>query len=244
MHSRKMLHGAVFAFSMFLVPSSAIAANDPPAGGLEPTTFGGRMVFLGLGIANIISDGTCVFAPQDALPPDTRCVAIPPAPSATTSDFQDIGSIYLSKGSARSIIWPTLTYNIDYQFNNTTGAPQRGIYRLDTYITIESDALLDPALVDAETGLPYNGKIGGLFAPHLIDRTLSVGERIREHTRYSGVGINAFNTDGFFAGLPAKVVKKLFDGPMTIRYGLRIKLQNVDFTNVLFGLRLTGDKQD
>jgi len=108
---------------MSLVPSSAIAANDPPAGGLEPTTFGGRMIFLGLGVATIISDATCVFAPQDAPPPDTRCVAIPPAPSAITSDFQDIGSIYLPKGSARSIVWPTLTYNIDYQFNNTTGAP-------------------------------------------------------------------------------------------------------------------------
>jgi len=77
-----------------------------------------------------------------------------------------------------------------------------------------------------------------------MDRTLSVGERIREHTRYSGVGINAFNTDAVFSDLPARVVKKLFESPMTIRYGLRIKLQNVDFTNVLFGLRLTGDKQD
>jgi len=238
-----MLDGAIFAFSMLLVPSSAIA-TDPPAGGMEPTTFGGRMVFLGLGIASIISDETCVFAPQDALPPDTRCVVIPPAPSGTTSDFQDIGSIYLPKGSARSIIWPTVIYNIDYQFNNTTSAPQRGIYRLDTYITIESDALMDPTLIDSATGLPYNGKAGGFFAPHLIDRTLSVGERIHEHTRYSGVGINAFNTDGFFADLPARVVKDLFEGPITIRYGLRINLQNVDRTNVVFGLRLTGDKQD
>lgn len=226
---------------MFL-SSTAIAAPTPTAGGYDPISFGGKMVFLGLGIANIITDGTCVFAPEDAPAPDTRCLVLQPAPAQTNGDFQDIGSIYIPGGSAKSILWPTLTYNIDYQFNNTTDSPQRGIYRLQTFITIESDVLKDPALIDPVSGLPYNGKMGGLFAPHLIDRTLAVGERIREHTRFSGVGINGFNAASYFADLPEKVIKKLFEGPITIRYGLRLRLQNVDFTSVLFGLRITGDQ--
>jgi hypothetical protein len=241
MFSRKLFSRGIFALSI-LLSFSAIADPKPTAGGRDPISFGGKMVFLGLGVANVITDETCVFAPQDAPSPDTRCMVLQPAPAQSIGDFQDIGSIYIPGGSAKSILWPTLTYNIDYQFSNTTGSPQRGIYRLDTFITIESDVLKDPALIDPATGLPYNGKKGGAFASHLIDRTLAVGERIRERTRFSGVGIEAFDTPGAFADLPEKVIKKLFEGPITIRYGLRLRLQNVDFASVIFGLRITGDQ--
>lgn len=241
MFSRNLCSRAILALSM-LLSFSAIADPKPTAGGLDPVSFGGKMVFLGSGLANVITDETCVFAPQDAPTPDTRCLVLQPAPAQSNGDFQDIGSIYIPGGSSRSILWPILTYNIDYQFNNTTGSPQRGIYRLQTFITIESDVLKDPALIDPVSGLPYNGKMGGLFAPHLIDRTLAAGERIREHTRFSGVGINGFNTPSYFADLPEKVIKKLFEGPITIRFGLNVRLQNVDFASVLFGLRITGDQ--
>jgi hypothetical protein len=242
MYSRRFVLVIAFVASLFGASLGAFGAT--PGGGIEPSTFGRNLIFLGLAqVGAITFDGTCVLDPPIA-PPD-QCVIIQPAPGQTTFDFEDLGSIYIPGGSTASIIWPEMTYIINYELNNTTGVPQaNAIFRAHTIITIESAELNDPALVDPVTGLPYNGKIVTIFPfAEGTSRTLAIAERIQKSMRFSATGIGAFNHEFFVgANIPAKVIKRMFANPMTVRVGAAGKIQLVDTGLISIGFRLMGDQ--
>lgn len=138
-----------------------------------------------------------------------------------------------------------MTYIINYQLNNTTRVPQaNAIFRAHTIITIESAVLNDPTLVDPITGLPYNGKIVTTFPfAEGTNRSLAIDERIQKGMRFSAAGIGTFDTEFFVSmNIPAKVVKRLFAKPMTVRVGVAGNIKLVDTGLIAIGLRLMGDQ--
>src|SRR6202158_615969 len=95
MVSRRVLFVVAFVSSLLCASFGAFGQKAPPGGGIEPSTFGRNLIFLGLsGPTSIIFDSTCVFAPPDAVIPPDQCVVIQPTPGPTTFHFEDLGSIY------------------------------------------------------------------------------------------------------------------------------------------------------
>jgi hypothetical protein len=242
MYSRRFVLVIAFVSSLFGASFGVFGATA--GGGIEPSTFGRNLIFLGLaGTGSIVFDSTCVLDPPIA-PPD-QCVLIQPAAGKTNFDFEDLGSIYIPGGSTVSIIWPEMTYIINYELNNTTGVPQASaMFHAHTIITIESAELNDPTLVDPVTGLPYNGKIVTIFpVAEGTDRSLAVAERIQKGMRFSATGIGAFNHEFFVgANIPEKVIKRMFAKPMTVRVGISGNIKLVDTGLISIGFRLMGDQ--
>ncbi len=92
-------------------------------------------------------------------PPSTvnndQCFQIVAAPGTTNFDAQDIARIKLPKKATRNVIYPVLNIFLDYQLENSAGASvPNALFRFTAGMSIESDALLDPSVIDPGTGLP------------------------------------------------------------------------------------------
>jgi len=210
----------------------------------DPDSFGRNVKFMGVVITGVVYlDETCIFAPGELLPED-RCVVLNAAPGATTFDVKDIGRITLPANSSKDILAFMGSHNRNYQFFNSTGAPQpSAFFRYVPYLTIESDALKDPRAVDPETNLPLNGKWEiGLSASTAVDRSLAINERMRDGSSYSRTCVNCFSKTFFVEnGIPADIVDRMYHGPITIRLNLRGSAKFVSDGTMFYAIRFFSD---
>ena len=110
------------------------------------------------------------------------------------------------------------------------------------YITIESDALNDPRAVNPDTGLPLNGTVdvGGLATS--VDRSLAVGERIREQANYSRASVNGLSRTYWRQwGFPEDLIQKLLQGQMTIRLNVKGRAKLVSDASFQTSVRFFGN---
>jgi len=233
--------------------ASAQSTPTTPSNG-DPDSFGHHMIFLGLsGTGSVYFDRTCAD-PTKTTPPN-QCVIVPSADPGgpTFFSFPDLGSIAIPARSSKSIIWPVFIFNTNYTLNNTNGSPLPGVFRTFVIVTIESDVLKDPSLIDPNSGLPYNGRLTNTFKNAYGEgRLLAPGEFDSKFLRAASAGNAAFSTsileDPGGQNLPAKVVRALFANPMIIRIGLEGNVRLIDpdsASSISFvGLRLFGDRGD
>ena len=173
----------------------------------------------------VILDPTCDPDEVGPLDPLDRCVVLNPAPALTLFDINDMGSITLPGNSTKNLILQVGSHAFNYQFFNETGVPQPNAdFQYVPYITLESEALKDPRAKDPVTGVPYDGElqinIGGM---RRVNRSLAVGERIREQLNYTRAGVGGISKSILMAnfGLPEEIVNRMFRQPMTFRLGIR-----------------------
>ena len=225
---------------------SAQSAPTTPTN-MDPDSFGHDVIFLGQsGTASVYFDHSCTD-PTLKTPPN-QCVTVPSVDPGdnTYFSFPDLGSITIPAGSTKTILWPLFILNANYSMNNTNGVSLPGAFRTWIDFTIESDVLKDPALIDPNSGLPYNGRLTTQFKDVYGEtRLLAPGEFDRKFLRAGSTGLGAFSTS-FLAPLPLPVIKQLFANPMTIRIGVEGWVRLLDSGSVIqfLGLRLFGDKVD
>jgi len=226
--------------------ASAVSPAAVTAGTVgEPDSFGKNAVFLGIAASGIVLlDPTCDPVDIGTLGPDDHCITVPdpsiPVPATT---FNDVARITIPGRSAGNVIYAIANHTVSFDMFNPTAAPTQGRISYAPTITIESDALKDPSLIDPNTGLPFNGSFttGGL-GTYFTNKTLASGAsefQTQSYTRANTTGLSR----SFFAGLglPDNVINDLYKKPMTIRLNVRVASRWVDSAILIFTIRFLGN---
>jgi hypothetical protein len=233
-----------------LVPIKLAQAVPPSADDVgDAGSFGHNAQYIGAASGFItLSTDPCPSPTPTPSPPatanDNQCFQIVAAPATTTFDAEDSCRIKLPKDATRTIIYPVLNFFYIYTMDNTTVSDGQARFQFTANLTIESDALLDPSIIDPATGLPANGKLVRQFTPNRVfdDRHLDPGEHAEVRltfTRAGNAGINKAQLVG--SGLSQMVVDKLFKSAMTIRLNVVGTTKLVTDASITTNMRLFGD---
>lgn len=229
------------------VDNAATAATVSDVG--EPDSFDKGAKFMGIAASGIMyvyssCDPAILLADLElVLGPDDRCLAAPNPAVTATATFNDIARINLPARANRNILYVINNHSINWDFSNSGLGIINGQMSYSPRITIESDALNDPAAIDPFTGLPMNGSYtttgnGSKFINMLLQPG-TFNNYVESYTRANTIGFSR----QFFAnlGLPASVINNLFNRPMTIRLGGRISVRGVGFGQFAYSARFLGN---
>ena len=228
-------------------PAADVRAGRALAG---PTTddvgdvdsFGRSLVWLGVTQGNVDLLPSC---PPDDGDPTTNCVALDPSPATTSFALSDIAHVTLPGKSANSLLcyWFSPYLTVDYY--NPGAASDVGILHYSPTVTVESEVLDDPALIDPGTGLPFGGRLTtAMTSSEHFEVALAPGQQLAERWRDSAVCIAGMLTrrslvDTF--GLTDAQAKQVFKKPITLRLNVSGNVRNVQDGSLIFGLRVVGD---
>lgn len=210
-------------------------------------SFGHAALYMGAKSGFVTLSSVCDPEPPPVPPEtanDSQCFTLNPAPASTHYVAEDILRIKLPKKATRTIIYPALNFFINYQLHNTTGVDQpQGLFSFTASLTIESDALMDPSIIDPVTGLPANGKLVGQFTyAYRDDRSMDAGDRHRQRMTLVRVGNAGINKAQLISqGLAPAVVDDLFNSAITIRMNITGDAKLVTDASVTGNMRLFGD---
>ncbi len=245
-YSILILVGFALAFT------GVVKAGPPTAADVgDVESFGHNAQYMGAKSGFITLEPACAPAPPPTPPAtanDTQCFDLGPAPAttgtATTFTANDILRINLPKKATRTIIYPALNFFLIYQLQNLSGSPAPSAqFRWTASVDIESDVLLDPTIIDPNTGLPANGVLTFQFTySYNDDRTMQTGDRQRLRETLVRVGNAGINKVGLVAGgLSQSVVDELFKKPMTLRMNVTGLARYVTGASLTCNMRLFGD---
>lgn len=215
----------------------------------DAESFGHSALYMGAtsGFVTLSTDPCPAPTPTPSPVPngDTFCDQLNAAPALTIVNHDNICRIKLPKKATRTVIYPVLNIFLNYQLQNGTGADVPHAHmRFTTGITIESDALLDPACVDPSTGDPCAGKMTFLFDyTYNDDRAMHDGDRQRLRETLVRAGNTGLTKQQFrdSFGLSAATTDALFAGPMTVRLDFFASTQLVTDASITCNMRLFGD---
>ncbi|MFT3897772.1 MAG: hypothetical protein QM719_08760 [Thermomonas sp.] len=205
-------------------------------------SFGRSLVWLGVTQGNLDLSSSC---PPDDGDPTTNCVVLNAAPAATAFTLNDIGHVTLPGKSANSLLcyWFSPILSVDYL--NPGAASDTGMLAYSPTLTVESEVLNDPALIDPTTGLPFDGKlVTGMTSSEHFEVPLAPGQQQFERSRDSTVCIAGLLSKQALVGtygLTDDLAKKVFKKPITIRLNVNGSVRLVDEASLMFGLRIVGD---
>jgi hypothetical protein len=234
-----------------LALATVLRAGPPPSADDvgDADSFGKPALFMGAASGFItLSTNPCPSPTPTPAPPstvnNTQCFVLNPAPAITTFDAQDIARIKLPKNATKDNIYPVFNLFLNYQLQNSTGAPQpQGLFSFTAYMIIESTVLNDPSVIDPGTGLPANGKITFEFDyNYRDDRTMQDGDRQRVVIMVPRVGNTGVNKAQLVAqGIPSGIVDSLFKNPMTVRMSVTGSAKLCTDVSITGNMRLFGD---
>jgi len=245
----KFITSKILALTILsLAVAGGLRAAPPTAEEVgEVGSFGHNVQYMGAKSGFILLSPACTPAPTPVPPStanDDQCFNLAPAPALTTFNAQDILRIKLPRRATRTIIYPALNFFINYQLENTTGVFQpQGVFSYIAQLTIESDVLLDPSIIDPQTGLPANGKLVSQFSyNYRDDRSMDANDRQRLRETLVRVGNAGINKDALISqGLAPAVVDDLFRSAMTIRMSVTGSARLVTDATITCNMRLFGD---
>jgi len=211
----------------------------------EPDSFGKTALFLGIAQSGVvILDPACDPAEIGPLGPDDHCITVadPSVPVPATT-FNDIARITTPGKSVSNIVYAISNNTVSYDMFNPGPTPTIGRISYIPTITLESEALNDPSLINPLTNLPFNGSfttgIGGTYS---TNKTLAVAA-----SEFLTHSYTRANTSGFsrslFAGLnlPPAVVDQIYKKPITLRLNVRVSSQLVRAGTLLLTARFLGN---
>jgi hypothetical protein len=243
-HSLKLI---ILVMSSFAV-TSFLHAGPPSAADVgDAESFGHAALYMGAASGFVQLGATCSPSPTPVPPAtanDSQCFVLAPQPAITNFTANDILRIKLPKKATRTIIYPALNFFVDYQLKNDSGADQDpAFFNFTAELVIESDALLDPSIIDPQTGNPANGKlIAGFGYTYRDNRSMKDGDRQRLRETLVRVGNAGINKAALVAGgLSQTVVDNLFASAMTIRMNVTGSARFLTDANVTCNMRLFGD---
>lgn len=203
-------------------------------------SFGRAVKWLGVAQMNVALTNSCP-PPGDG----TACVVLNPAPAATAFSFQDVARITLPGKAADSLLCHWLSPILDIGYANPTASAAIARLTYQPTLTVESEVLDDPALIDPTTGLPFGGRLlTGMTASERFEVPLDAGQLVGERVRDSAVCIAGFITRRALVdtyGLTATQAKQFFRKPITVRMNISGNAQYVGNASLTFGLRIVGD---
>lgn len=207
----------------------------------DADSFGRNAHFLGVAVSGFVQvapPGGC--PPPDPNFPDDRCVEANPNAAI---DAKDVGRIRLPAKASNSLLCHSITSIPAWEFSNQTAGAVRASFQFISGVTIENEVLNDPALIDPNTGLPFNGSLEIAFAVVTDRQTVQPGDRVtrrQTNTRFCLGGL--VSKAGLVEmGLTPAQADAFFKKPMTLRLNVTLRTSFVDNGVAVFGLRLFGD---
>jgi hypothetical protein len=204
-------------------------------------SFGRAVNWLGVTQMNVALTDSCPLPGDD----ETACVVLNPAPAATAFSFEDVARITLPGKAANSLLCHWLSPFLDIGYDNPTAAAAVARLSYQPTLTVESEVLDDPALIDPTTGLPFGGSLlTAMTASERFEVSLDAGQSLSERTRDSAVCIAGFLSKRALVdtyGLTEAQAKQFFKKPITVRMNISGNAQYVSSASLMFGFRIVGD---
>lgn len=207
----------------------------------EPDSFGKNAKFMGTVTAGIVYlDNDC--API-TLGPDDRCIVVDPATPLPLTTFNDIGRITIPGKAVDNVLYSIANHTVNAIFTNGGPATVQGRLGYVPSITIESEALNNPALIDPTTGLPFNGSFTTTGLGTLTEtRTVAPGPSEVMTNSYTRANTTGFSRTFFAAlGLPDNVVNQIYKKPMTLKLNVRVSGQRLSGGVITYSIRFLGN---
>ena len=213
----------------------------------DTDSFGQSVLFLGSMYAGTVyvyhsCDPTILSAELGlTLAADDHCIEKPTGGNTgpTQDIFDTVWQVTIPKDTIQNVVYPLVQNSVFVE--NDGLATGSASYSYSPRVTIESDALNDPAAIDPNTGLPMNGSFtASLSGAAQKGWTPQPGEF--ENQNYASVGARGFSRAYFRGlGLPDNVINKLFKKKMTLKFGIRVRVSGaLDFGQFFYQFRLMG----
>ncbi len=187
------------------------------------------------------------------LAPDDHCIAHnSTTPMVVTSVFDPVWQITIPARSVDNVIYPMLNNSVGWDaFASAPGPPigNNGYFagfasiRFTPVVTIESDALNDPAAT-LPNGTPMNGLYtAALPGTRFKSFFVHDDDFLTDNESYASVGGRGFSRTYFAAlGLPQNVINDLFRRSMTLKFGIRADIDGpIQVAYFSYTFRLLGN---
>jgi hypothetical protein len=204
----------------------------------DPYSFGKPVKFLGF--TQILGAG---FSADCTGSEPNTCVTSPPQPEQASFNFPDQVAVKLPGDRNRTLLCFSVTNLSDVTFRNDLSTPQRAMISATATVTIESDFLNDPTLIDPATGLPYAGQMRTGSSLIFDEHTIHPGDRdlkFMPSTR-SCIAGNINKRQLLANGWTDGQISQFFRKPMTIRFGASGSARMIESANIFYGVRIYGD---
>lgn len=222
-------------------PGNALAAPSQDDVG-DVDSFGRSLVWLGVTQGNLDLASSC---PPDDGDPTTNCTVLNAAPGTTSFELDGIAHVTLPGKSASSLLCYWFSPILSVQYSNPTASSDVGMLAYSPTLTVESEVLDDPALIDPTTGAPFDGKlVTAMTSSEHFEVPLAPGQQQFERSRDSAVCIAGLLSRRALVdtyGLTDAQAKQVFKKPITISLDVSGSVRLVDEASLMFGLRIVGD---
>lgn len=218
------------------------AVTDDEVG--EADSFNKNAKFFGTATAGFVVVSTdCDPAVIGPLGPDDRCLLVTDPAVTTTATFNDIGRISFPAKKADNVIYAIGNHTVASFAINSGATPTSALFTYVPGVTIESEALLDPAAIDPNTGLPMNGSFTTTgMGTKTNAYFLQPNQFETENLSYSRANTRGFSRNFWAAvGLPDNVINNLYKKPMTIRLNVRVSVRRVEDATILYSVRFLAN---
>lgn len=220
-----------------------MAVTDAEVG--EADSFNKNAKFFGTATAGaVVVYFSCAEADLGfPLGPDDRCLQVIDPAITTIGTFNDIGRVTFPGKKADNVIYGIANHTLSYFMLNSAATPATGLLSYTPSVTIESEALNDPAAIDPATGLPMNGSFTTAgFGSKSQTMLLQPGQFESALDSYSRAGTRGFSRNFFAAvGLPQNVINQLYKQPMTIKLNVTVRVRRVEDATIFFSIRFLAN---
>ncbi|MBB6096380.1 hypothetical protein HNQ60_005302 [Povalibacter uvarum] len=237
------MQGTIFraALGVCMLAASLGATAQTVADVGDPDSFGRSVTYLGLVQTKAVYlEADCSVVTD----PDGRCITLLPAPATTRFDEANLGTMRLPAYATRTHLCYQLNANVLYNMFNPSSTARPASFFGRATIEIENTVLNNPALVDPNTGLPYNGKISFTLSANTETFTLAPFEQKFksgwENRNCLGGLISRRGLIGTY-GLTSAQAAEFFRRPITLRFGATGGGYSVEYGQFFYGMRIYGD---
>lgn len=206
-------------------------------------SFGRNVRWLGLAAAYVQASTDCAAVVADD--PGALCQQINDLAVSTPFAFNDIARIKLPANASNSLLCHWFSPRVAITFFNPTASPVPGRYSYNPTLTVENPVLNNPALIDATTGAPFNGKLttsmsAGESAQVVVEPGFPITQNLRDSVVcQAGLVSKKALVESY--GLTAAQADSFFANPTTVRLNVNGSSRFVDYALYSFGLRIVGD---
>lgn len=223
------------------LPLNGYGATSAQVG--DADSFGRNVRWLGLSQGHVYFDLNC---PRPGAPAGSTCVRMGSLTAETAFDAPDLARIDLPAGSTASMLCHWLSPLVGLSHQNITGSRVYSYLSYWPTITLRSDVLNDPMLINALTGAPFGGELTIQLTSHggFVQKALEPGMTIAERSRDSQTCVGGTITRRALIetyGLSPGQADAVFANPMRVSIGMKGVLQNIRYGYINFGARFVGD---
>lgn len=205
----------------------------------DSDSFGRNVTWLGVTAAFFNLGSPC--DPGNATP----CQDLLPTGSVTHFVFNDAARIELPAKATHSLLCYWFSPAIRVQYDNPNAVPVVAELYYSPTLTLDNPVLDDPALIDPNTGVPFNGSLlTSMTSAQRIQTPLAAGMQLTQMTRDSAVCMAGLISRRALVqnyGLTDSQADAFFKQPTTVHLNVSGNSQYISSASFDFGLRIVGD---